>query len=103
MRPTWLIEAGVWEAIEDRLKALGSTENSLMTVRSELQWEERAEELKAVRGEEPVDAIAEYQAAIKLAPTQPGLHEELGSEYRNAGKPVEAEASFQRRCHRARA
>jgi hypothetical protein len=48
-----LIEAGVWEAIEDRLKSLGSTENSLMTVRSELQWEERAEELKAVRGEEP--------------------------------------------------
>jgi hypothetical protein len=48
-----LIEAGVWEAIEDRLKALGSTENALMTVRSELQWEERAEELKAVRGEEP--------------------------------------------------
>ena len=44
----------------------------------------------------PVDAIAEYQAAIKLAPTQLGLHEELGSEYRNAGKPVEAEASFQR-------
>jgi len=44
----------------------------------------------------PVDAIAEYQAAIKLAPTQPGLHEELGSEFRNAGKPVEAEAAFQR-------
>ena len=48
-----LIEAGVWEAIEDRLKALGSTDNALSTVRSELQWEERAEELKAVRGEEP--------------------------------------------------
>src|SRR5467141_3293194 len=30
-----------------------------------------------------VDAIAEYQAAIKLAPAQSGLHEELGSEYRN--------------------
>jgi len=30
-----------------------------------------------------VDAVTEYQAAIKLAPTQPGLHEELGSEYRN--------------------
>jgi len=44
----------------------------------------------------PVDAIAEYQAAIKLAPTQPGLHEELGSEYRNAGKPLEADAAFQR-------
>jgi tetratricopeptide (TPR) repeat protein len=43
-----------------------------------------------------VDAIAEYQAAIKLAPTQPGLHEELGSEYRNANKMPEAEAAFRR-------
>src|SRR5713226_3410630 len=43
-----------------------------------------------------VDAIAEYQAAIKLAPTQPGLHEELGSEYRNLGKMQEAEAAFKR-------
>jgi tetratricopeptide (TPR) repeat protein len=42
------------------------------------------------------DAIAEYEAAIKLAPTQPGLHEELGSEYRNANKIVEAEAAFRR-------
>jgi len=31
-----------------------------------------------------------------MAPTQPGLHEELGSEYRSAGKPQEAEAEFQR-------
>jgi len=43
-----------------------------------------------------VDAIVEYQIAIKLAPTQPGLHEELGSEYRNLGKPQEAEEAFQR-------
>jgi tetratricopeptide (TPR) repeat protein len=45
--------------------------------------------------ERHIDAIAEYEAAIKLAPRQPGLHEELGSEYRNAGKPQEAEAAFQ--------
>ncbi len=45
--------------------------------------------------ERHIDAIAEYQAAIQLAPTQPGLHEELGSEYRNAGKPQEAEAAFE--------
>src|SRR6266567_4649004 len=32
------------------------------------------------------DAVAEYLAAIKLAPTQLGLHEELGSEYRMLGK-----------------
>ena len=41
------------------------------------------------------DAIAEYEAAIKLAPTQPGLHEELGSEYRAVNKIAEAEAAFQ--------
>jgi len=43
-----------------------------------------------------VDAIAEYQAAIKLAPSQPGLHEELGSEYRNLGKNQEAEEAYAR-------
>ncbi len=46
--------------------------------------------------ERHVDAIAEYEAAIKLAPTQPGLHEEVGSEYRNANKIPEAEHAFQR-------
>ena len=46
--------------------------------------------------ERETDAIAEYEAAIKLAPTQPGLHEELGSELRAAGKPQEAEAAFER-------
>jgi len=42
------------------------------------------------------DAVAEYQAAIKLAPTQPGLHEELGAEYRKLGKVQEAEESLHR-------
>ena len=42
------------------------------------------------------DAVAEYLAAIKLAPSQPGLHEELGSEYRSLGKVQEAEESFLR-------
>ena len=46
--------------------------------------------------ERHLDAIAEYQEAIKLAPTQPGLHEELGSEFRNTGKPQEAEGAFER-------
>lgn len=41
-----------------------------------------------------VDAIAEYEAAIKLAPTQPGLHEELGTEYRSVNKIAEAEQAF---------
>ena len=43
-----------------------------------------------------VDAVVEYQEAIKLAPSQPGLHEELGSEYRNLGKIEEAEEAFRR-------
>ena len=42
------------------------------------------------------DAVAEYLAAIKLAPTQPGLHEELGSEYSSLGKVEEAEDAFLR-------
>jgi tetratricopeptide (TPR) repeat protein len=46
--------------------------------------------------ERHVDAITEYEAAIKLAPAQPGLHEELGSEYRNANKIHEAEQAFER-------
>jgi len=45
--------------------------------------------------ERHTDAIAEYEVAIKLAPTQPGLHEELGSEYRAVNKIVEAETAFQ--------
>lgn len=43
-----------------------------------------------------MEAITEYEAAIKLAPTQPGLHEEIGSEYRNANKIPEAEQAFRR-------
>jgi tetratricopeptide (TPR) repeat protein len=42
-----------------------------------------------------LDSITEYELAIKLAPAQPGLHEELGSEYRNANKIPEAEQAFQ--------
>ena len=41
------------------------------------------------------NAIAEYLEAIKLAPTQPGLHEELGAVYRRAMKPDDADAAFQ--------
>jgi tetratricopeptide (TPR) repeat protein len=44
--------------------------------------------------EHHADAIAEFLAAIQLAPNEPGLHEELGSEYRNDGKLAEAEAAF---------
>jgi len=43
-----------------------------------------------------MDAIAEYQAAIQLAPNEPRLHEELGSEFRAAGKMPEAEEAFRK-------
>src|SRR5260370_36793357 len=46
--------------------------------------------------ERHVDATAEYEVAIKLAPTQPGLHEELGTEYRSVNKIAEAEGAFLR-------
>ena len=48
-----LVESGVWGAIQDRFVSLGASESTCMAVLSELQWEERHEELKAVRGEEP--------------------------------------------------
>ena len=43
-----------------------------------------------------VDAIAEYEAAIQLAPSEPRLHEELGTEYRTIGKMPEAEEAFRK-------
>jgi hypothetical protein len=48
-----LVESGVWQAIHDRLQRLGVSESTLLAVLHELQWEERREEIKAVRGEEP--------------------------------------------------
>jgi tetratricopeptide (TPR) repeat protein len=44
--------------------------------------------------ERHMDAIAEYQAAIKLAPNEPRLHEDLGTQYRLAGKTQEAEQAY---------
>jgi tetratricopeptide (TPR) repeat protein len=40
------------------------------------------------------DAISEYEAAIKLAPNEPRLHEQLGTEYRLVGKMQEAEQAY---------
>ncbi len=41
------------------------------------------------------DAIAEYLAAIKLAPQEPGLHESLGSEYWKVSKFDDAQNAYQ--------
>ncbi len=40
------------------------------------------------------DAIAEYQAAIKLAPQEPGLHENLGSEFWKVSKFEDAQTAY---------
>jgi len=50
----------------------------------------------AAAAERHDESITEYLQAIKLAPTQPGLHEELGTQYRTVGKLEEAEAAFHR-------
>ncbi len=43
-----------------------------------------------------MDAVSEYQAAIKAAPQQPGLHEELGTEFWKLNKIEEAEGEYKR-------
>jgi hypothetical protein len=48
-----LVESGVWQAITDRLASMGVAESTLLAVLHELQWEERTEEIKAVKGDEP--------------------------------------------------
>jgi len=48
----------------------------------------------ASQADRDIDAIAEYQAAIRGAPGQPGLHEELATEYWKSGKLDEAEAEY---------
>jgi tetratricopeptide (TPR) repeat protein len=42
-----------------------------------------------------IDAIAEYQAAIKLAPSEPGLHENLGSELWKVSRFEDAQTAYQ--------
>jgi tetratricopeptide (TPR) repeat protein len=43
-----------------------------------------------------MDAVSEFQAAIKAAPQQPGLHEQLGTEFWKLNKIEEAEAEYKR-------
>src|SRR5262249_39600803 len=47
-----------------------------------------------VEAEKHPEAIAEYEAAIKLAPGQAGLHAELAAELGRAGKLAEAVAEY---------
>ncbi|MGH7169131.1 MAG: tetratricopeptide repeat protein, partial [Gemmataceae bacterium] len=40
------------------------------------------------------DAIQEFQAAIRVAPTEPGLHEQLGDAFWTGGKLQQADAAY---------
>lgn len=51
------VESGVWDAIQQRLVSLGAAENTCIAVLAELRQEERNEELRAVRGEEPYQTL----------------------------------------------
>ena len=48
-----LVDAGVWDAIVQRMTSQGVPEATCAEVLAEMQLEERKEEMKAVRGEEP--------------------------------------------------
>jgi hypothetical protein len=52
-----LVASGIWQAIEDRLRSLGTAAATCQAVLSELLHEERQEEVKAARGEEPYRTI----------------------------------------------
>ena len=52
-----LVASGIWQAIEERLRSLGTAESTCQAVLAELLREERDEEVKAARGEEPYRTI----------------------------------------------
>ncbi len=52
-----LVDSGVWQAIEDRMRSLGAGQSTCQAVLAELRYEERAEERRAARGEEPYKSI----------------------------------------------
>lgn len=51
------VESGVWDAVQQRLLSLGAAEATCVAVLAELRQEERKEELRAVRGEEPYQTL----------------------------------------------
>jgi hypothetical protein len=53
-----LVETGIWDRIETRLRSLGAIESTCKAVLAELQLEERQDAERAVRGEAP------YQEAL---------------------------------------
>lgn len=51
------VECGVWDAIQQRMISLGAAENTCLAVIAELRQEERKEEIRAVKGEEPYQTM----------------------------------------------
>jgi|SRR5437588_3481854 len=52
-----LIASGIWQAIEDRLRSLGAAASTCQAVLADLLNEEKQEEVKAARGDEPYRTI----------------------------------------------
>jgi len=52
-----LVACGIWQAIEDRIRSLGAAASTCQAVLAELEFEQRQEELNAVRGDEPYRTI----------------------------------------------
>lgn len=51
------VECGVWDAIQQRMISLGAAESTCLAVLAELRQEERKEEIRAVKGEEPYQTM----------------------------------------------
>jgi hypothetical protein len=51
------VDSGVWEAIQQRLIGLGAAESTCLAVLADLRQEERKEEIRAVKGEEPYQTM----------------------------------------------
>ncbi len=52
-----------------------------------------------VEADRDAEAVSEYQLALKLAPQEPGLNEELANLYWKDGKLDEAEAAYEQELH----
>lgn len=52
-----LVESGVWRAIEERFRSLGGASGTCIAVLAELELEDRREEMRAARGDEPYRSL----------------------------------------------
>jgi hypothetical protein len=62
------VESGVWDAIQQRMSSLGAAESTCVAILAELRQEERREEVRAVRGEEPYQTMRGKGISLPLQP-----------------------------------